>query len=661
MTKRITSVNLSVTPFISSCDSTRANMASKQFSQSLTSTNCEIPYVLSNEWAALSDSSTMGIYKAKDDGVVVLNNNDIMIVFYPNGNNGVGSYEIRDIPPVRKTTSIFSSSLRTSLREGSIFKKNDIVYEYDCFKNGMPSSGYNTFIAYTPFFGFNHEDALVISESFSEKARHKFISHVHIPIFEFTLLQKLYQNSLGYFPDIGETIRGETVCASLLPSDVKSKKDLDSKSVKAKVINMLQGMNLSDLINMRTSGQSSGFSSEQIKSKIENGKITGVKVHRLRKDVKLIDVDLQKSVEKLYNRYGHFILQTYNDLTTKFNETYAKKVMRNHYVYADRDKIRGPLYLKDVVYLIELEITKDYGASIGDKLSTRHASKGVVSLILPDELRPICAQTQQPVDFVYNPFGVFSRMNLSQVLEGIVSKPVWLADKRIKENSDNLIPELTRINETVLKYLNNNDYCDRISQLIKVMQTDSKIRNSVIESIQQNNLFVEVPSFAKIDLTNLIKHAYPKAKEQLIIKKETVDYMKSKLNAFEDFTVTSDIVIDNVFVSNIYVQKLHKIAEKIITARDLGPIAAITGQPLRGRAVAGGSKLGQMEIEAILANGCEKALRELLTVKNDWNHEKRKMVASLISTGKYTLPDESSKDASRTKKVVNTILKFLKD
>ena len=38
-------------------------------------------------------------------------------------------------------------------------------------------------------------------------------------------------------------------------------------------------------------------------------------------------------------------------------------------------------------------------------LLTRHASKGIISLILPDELRPICQESGEPVDFIYNPFG----------------------------------------------------------------------------------------------------------------------------------------------------------------------------------------------------------------------------------------------------------------
>jgi len=37
--------------------------------------------------------------------------------------------------------------------------------------------------------------------------------------------------------------------------------------------------------------------------------------------------------------------------------------------------------------------------------ATRHASKGVISLILPNELRPFCKKTKEPIDFIYSPFG----------------------------------------------------------------------------------------------------------------------------------------------------------------------------------------------------------------------------------------------------------------
>lgn len=365
MKEGITSVNLSVTPFISSCDSTRTNMASKQFSQSLTHPNCEIPYVINNEWQNLSRSSPLGVIYAKDSGKVIYNNNDILIIFY----NNLNCYDTFQIPPIKTTTPSYASSLRFSLPNNTEFEKDDVLYEYDAFKNGIPSSGYNCNTAYIPFFGFNHEDALVISESFAERSKHKYSETICVPIYEYTLLQKLYTNPLGYFPEVGEQISGDVVCASLLPQDVRTTRDFDTRSIKTQVINMLQNMNLSDLINMKVSGKTNGFSSEQIKTNIEHGYLSGFKIHRIKKDAKLIDSELQQSIEKLYSRYNMYILSLYNDLNELVDSDFAKSIIRKNYIYCDRDKIRKNVILTDAAYLIEFEFTKEETVHLGDKMS----------------------------------------------------------------------------------------------------------------------------------------------------------------------------------------------------------------------------------------------------------------------------------------------------
>ena len=148
----ITSINLSTLPFMGSCDSTRANMASKQMSQALTHKNCEIPYVISNEYRNLVNNSTLGIIIAKDDGEVLLNRSEIIVIFYSNLNQ----LETYHIPIIKKTTGIFSSTLRFSLPENSFFKKNDIIVSYDNFKNGIPSFGYNIMTAYIAGFGLKY-------------------------------------------------------------------------------------------------------------------------------------------------------------------------------------------------------------------------------------------------------------------------------------------------------------------------------------------------------------------------------------------------------------------------------------------------------------------------------------------------------------------------
>lgn len=146
----ITSINLSTSPFMGSCDSTRAQMASKQMNQALTHPNCEIPYVISDEYRNLVETSDLGILVAKDDGKVYFNNNDIIIVYYKKLKDIV----VKQIPLYKKTTGTFSSKLRFSLPQGSEFKKGDVIFSYDNFKNGIPSFGYNVMTGYFNFFGF---------------------------------------------------------------------------------------------------------------------------------------------------------------------------------------------------------------------------------------------------------------------------------------------------------------------------------------------------------------------------------------------------------------------------------------------------------------------------------------------------------------------------
>jgi DNA-directed RNA polymerase subunit beta len=145
----IVSVNLNTIPFLSSTDSTRASMSAKQIQQALTCMNTEIPYVIGSDYRTLIDTSKMSCIQAEDDGVVLYKNDDLIIVQYINLNKVHDIY----LPPIKKTTGSFGTKLRFALAQGTKFKKDDILANYDCFFNGVPSYGYNTFTAYFPFFG----------------------------------------------------------------------------------------------------------------------------------------------------------------------------------------------------------------------------------------------------------------------------------------------------------------------------------------------------------------------------------------------------------------------------------------------------------------------------------------------------------------------------
>ena len=72
-----------------------------------------------------------------------------------------------------------------------------------------------------------------------------------------------------------------------------------------------------------------------------------------------------------------------------------------------------------------------------------------------------------------------------------------------------------------------------------------------------------------------------------------------------------------VAVGVIYYMKLSHMVETKIHARNIGPYALITQQPLKGKAQNGGQRFGEMEVWALESYGAAYNLRELLTIKSD--------------------------------------------
>ena len=652
----ITSANLSTLPFIGSCDSTRTQMAAKQMSQALTHPNCEIPYTISEEYRNVTNTSDLGILIAKDDGHVYFNNSDIIIVYYKNLKDIV----VRNIPIYKNTSGMFSSKLRFSLPQDSNFKKGDVIFSYDNFRNGVPSFGYNVMTGYFNFFGFNHEDSLVFSESFNEKAKMHFRESVYVPIYEYTVLQPLFQNdedSLHYFPNLGQTLDKEgLICSQIKPNT--NSINMSVKDLKNKMMIFFNNLTVSDLININRNENLSQFSTEEYKSKIEHGKVTGIKIYRLNKDVQLIDSSLQTCLDQLFKNYcNDYIINNYSELEIIFGDNFAKQITKNNLLYTNDPKTTNSNMTKNAVYLLEFEIVKEDHSRVGDKFCNRYAGKGVTSLILPDELRPIAVDSKMPLDCIFNSFGVFSRMNISQIIEGVVSKEVMRSEQKIINDEQKVCEVLESLNKGVIKNFNSDSYYNDVSDLIKKMRTDESLKNRFINEVKENGLYVEAPAFSEINNKGLLNNI-KNIRETVLIKKECLQYLKDKLKVDFPFDM-KDIYINNIFCAPIYTMKLHKLAVEIITSRDLGKCKFITKQPLKGRANHGGMRLGQMEQEGIVGHGCTRVLKELLTVKSDCEEEKREMLSQLIENGGYNISDAVFKGG--TKRVVNTLMEFLKD
>ncbi|XLS64181.1 hypothetical protein HN51_024155, partial [Arachis hypogaea] len=76
-------------------------------------------------------------------------------------------------------------------------------------------------------------------------------------------------------------------------------------------------------------------------------------------------------------------------------------------------KKRGSNYNPET---IRIYILQKREIKVGDKVAGRHGNKGIVSKILPRQDMPYL-QNGRPVDMVFNPLGVPSRMNVGQIFE----------------------------------------------------------------------------------------------------------------------------------------------------------------------------------------------------------------------------------------------------
>ncbi|MFS7946331.1 DNA-directed RNA polymerase subunit beta [Helianthus anomalus] len=70
---------------------------------------------------------------------------------------------------------------------------------------------------------------------------------------------------------------------------------------------------------------------------------------------------------------------------------------------------------------IRVYILQKREIKVGDKVAGRHGNKGIISKILPRQDMPYL-QDGRPVDMVFNPLGVPSRMNVGQIFESSLGK-----------------------------------------------------------------------------------------------------------------------------------------------------------------------------------------------------------------------------------------------
>jgi DNA-directed RNA polymerase subunit beta len=237
--------------------------------------------------------------------------------------------------------------------------------------------------------------------------------------------------------------------------------------------------------------------------------------------------------------------------------------------------------------VIRIYIAQVRKIQVGDKLAGRHGNKGIISRILPRQDMPYLPDGT-PIDIIFNPLGVPSRMNVGQVLECLLG----LAGEKL----------------------------------------GNRFKISPFDEIYGKEA-------SRVLVNQKLKEAAIKTNEKWLFN----SYSPGKILLRDGRT--GEYFDNPITVGKSYILKLIHLVEDKIHARATGPYSMITEQPLAGKSQKGGQRFGEMEVWALEAYGCSHTLQELLTIKSDDIDGRNDMYEAILVRKEIEKPTPSIPEA----------------
>ena len=631
--KQLVSVAAGLIPFLEHDDANRALMGSNMQRQGVPLLVSESPFVGTGmEGKVARDSKAVIVSDA--DGIAASVTADQIVITHdgtlPEGKKkikhdpqeGVYVYELRKFMRSNASTCVNQKPI---VKKGQKIKKGDVLADGPNTQGGELALGRNVLVAFTPWNGYNFEDAILISEKI---VKEDIYTSIHIDEFEIGARDtKLGPEEITRdIPNVSEEALRNLgpdgvirIGAEIKPGDIlvgkitpKSETELAPEERLLRAIFGEKAADVKDTSLTVPSGTYGIVMDVKVSSRkeIAKSKLTPAETKR---QIKAATEDLNRRKDELHEQLTEALsnillgekipLDVVNAQTgeiiipanRKITKTLLRKLASVHdHVEIDpspiRNKIReiisqfehrfheldletersmdriesGDEIDPGIIKQVKVYIASKRKLSVGDKMAGRHGNKGVVARIVPEEDMPFLADGT-PVEIVLNPLGVPSRMNVGQVLEthlGVAAKALGF-----------------------------------------------KVATPVFDGIEEAQIFNYLKDAKKVDGFTWIEE-------------------NGKATLFDGRT--GDPFDQQVVVGYIYMLKLgHLVADKI-HARAVGPYSLVTQQPLGGKAQYGGQRFGEMEVWALEAYGAAYTLQELLTVKSDDVQGRTRIYESIV-------------------------------
>ncbi len=665
--KQLVSVAASLIPFLENDDANRALMGSNMQRQAVPLLQAEAPLVGTGIEEVVARDSGAAIM-AKRGGVIDQVDAQRIVVRATEdlepGDPGVDIYRLRKFQRSNQNTCI---NQRPLVKVGDTVQKGEVVADGPSTEIGELALGKNVVVAFMPWNGYNYEDSILISERI---VRDDVFTSIHIEEFEVAARDtKLGPEEITRdIPNVGEEALRNLdeagivyIGAEVGPGDILvgkiTPKGESPMTPEEKLLRAIFGEKASDVRDTSLRLPPGDF-----------GTIVEVRVfnrHGVEKDERALQIE-REEVERLArdrddeqvilerNIYARLRGMLMGKVAVKgpkgvkpktviddelldeqlsrgqwwqlaigeedeaqqieaLNAQYeAQKRALDHRFEDKVEKVRrGDDLPPGVMKMVKVFVAVKRKLQPGDKMAGRHGNKGVISKVVPMEDMPFLGDGT-PVDFVLNPLGVPSRMNVGQILEthmGWASRGLGI-----------------QIDEALGEYRRSGDMTP-VRDAMKIAYGDD-VYEEGIKGLDEDRL-VEVAQNATRGVP-IATPVFDGAKEadvnEALVK---AGFNQSGQSDLFDGR-TGEKFARQVTVGVKYLLKLHHLVDDKIHARSTGPYSLVTQQPLGGKAQFGGQRFGEMEVWALEAYGAAYTLQEMLTVKSDDVAGRTKVYESIV-------------------------------
>ncbi len=664
--KQLVSVAASLIPFLENDDANRALMGSNMQRQAVPLVKAEAPLVGTGMEERVARDSGASIV-AKRAGVVDQVDAMRIVVRATSdlspGDPGVDIYRLRKFQRSNQNTCI---NQRPLIKVGDRVHAGDVIADGPSTDLGELALGKNVLVAFMPWNGYNFEDSILISERI---AKDDVFTSIHIEEYEISArdtklgpeeitrdIPNVGEEALRNLDEAGivyigaEVAPGDILCGKITP------KGESPMTPEEKLLRAIFGEKASDVrdTSMRMPPGDFGtvvevrvFNRYGVEKDERAQQIEREEIERLMRDR-----DDERAIfdRNIYTRLsgildGHTVSKGPKELRSGsvVNRETLEPVLKSDWwkivveddaimqevealrgQYEDQKKVldrrfddkvekvrRGDDLPPGVMKTVKVFVAVKRKLQPGDKMAGRHGNKGVISKVVPQEDMPFL-DNGTPVDFVLNPLGVPSRMNVGQILETHLS---WAS------------ANLGRTIQDALEAYRHNGDLSPVHGAMKDAYGEDVYDDALVPMDEDE--FIE----AAENVTRGVPFGTPVfdgAKEADIVE----NLKKAGLDESGQVTLydgrTGEAFARKVTVGYKYLLKLHHLVDDKIHARSTGPYSLVTQQPLGGKAQFGGQRFGEMEVWALEAYGAAYTLQEMLTVKSDDVAGRTKVYESIV-------------------------------